>query len=248
MRRLLVLGTAVVLALPAAAPAKLFGQLQVCGLSGCRIVDRHVSHDLWPMLADLTNGAATTPARPAPFYTVRIVPLRGHGDFTSEPAYYVPGASKIRTNGTLDWRDGMWRELRARPSAFDSAVATLRPFPAPLLARVDVNGRRVRTPQSYLRLFRLPSSPRPVADPAGPHPEMLNAEGYANTAAIVRYWERVRRHWLPVAVRSQRPSPWGDEDASLWIGRRLSLVRRGEEVVRVSPQLAARVRAAAPLG
>ena len=77
---------------------------------------------------------------------------------------------------------------------------------------------------------------------------MLNAEGYANTAAIVRYWERVRRHWLPVAVRSQRPSPWGDEDASLWIGRRLSLVRRGEEVVRVSPQLAARVRGAAPLG
>jgi hypothetical protein len=247
VRKLFVLATAVALLLPAAAPAKLQGKLRICGLSGCRVIERHVGHDRWPMLEALTGGAATNPARPGPFYTLTIVPLDGRPGLASAPAYYVPGAARIRTNGTVDWREGIWRELRMLPPSLDAAVAALRPFPSPILTRVEVHGRVAKAPQTYLRLFRLPSAATAIADPAGPFPPMLNAEGFANTSAIVRYWERVRRHWLPVGVRSRRPSPWGDAEASLWVARRLSLVRRGEEVVRVTPALAARVRRGAPL-
>ncbi|HET9673283.1 MAG TPA: hypothetical protein VFP31_00615 [Gaiellaceae bacterium] len=246
MRRLLVPTALVALLLPASAPAKLQGQLRICGLSGCRVVDRHIGHDRWPFLEELTGGAQTTPARPGPFYSVTIVPLRGRPGVTSAPAYYVPGARRIRTNATVDWREGVWRELRLPPPALDAAVTALRPYPAPILTRVDVSGLAANAPQTYLRLFRLPSTHQ-IADPAGQYPAMLDAEGYANTGAIARYWERVRRHWLPIGVRSRRPSPWGDAEASLWIGRRLNLVRRGEEVLRVSPALAARIRRGASL-
>jgi hypothetical protein len=242
MRKLVVLGAIVALVVPAAAPAKIQGKLRICGLSGCRIIDRHAGHDRWPMLAQLVEGATASPARPGSFYTVTVVPLDGRPGWTSDPAYYVPGAARIRTNGGLDWRAGLWHALRLRPPALDAAVAALRPFPAPVLSRVEVNGRRAEAPNSYLRLFRLPAAARPIPDPAGPHPPMVNAEGHANTSAIVRYWERVRRHWLPISVRSRRPGPWGDADASLWIARRANLIRRGEEVVRVAPELAHRIR------
>jgi hypothetical protein len=248
VRKLFVLAAAVALLLPASAPAKLQGTLRICGASGCRVIDRHVGHDRWPVLAALTGGAETTPARPGPFYTLTIVPLEGQPGWTSAPAYYVPGAARIRTNGTLDRREGVWREIRMPPSTLESAVAALRPFPSPLLTRVEVDGRVASAPHTYLRLFRLPSGKRPIPDPAGPFPQMLTAEGFANTSAIVRYWERVRRHWLPVGVHSRRPSPWGDADASLWVARRLNLVRRGEEVVRVPAAFAARVRRGAALG
>jgi hypothetical protein len=250
VRRLLVLATALVLALPAAAPAKLQGALRICGASGCRTVDRHVGHESWEVLADMTAGSATGPARPGPFYELTILPLDEHGrpqpDFPSERFYYAPRGKRIRTNAAVDLGEGIWRTLDAPPPALAVAIRKLRPFPAPLLVRVEVDGRAAADPQSYLRLFRIPGPRRTLADPAGPYPPNF-VRGTADAAAIVRYWERVRRHWLPVNPTSRRPSPWANDSTSLWIARRLSLVKRDDEIVRVPSELAVRVRSARSL-
>jgi hypothetical protein len=120
-----------------------------------------------------------------------------------------------------------------------AAARRLRPFLAPILVRVEVDGRVANDPQSYLRLFRIPESKRAIADPAGPYPDDRET---ADTAEVVRSWQRIERHWLPVNLWSRRPSPWGDDWTSVWVARRLPLVKRDWQIVRVPPALAARIR------
>ena len=249
MRRLIVLAVAATLALPAAAPAKgMQGALRVCGASGCLVIDTHVGHDVWKLLADMTGGGATGPARPGPFYALTILPLDDRGrpmrEFPTASFYYAPRGRRIRTNATKG--DGVWRPLEAPPPAVAAAVRKLRPFPAPILARVEVGDRVADDPHSYLRLFRIPAPRRPVADPAGPYPRGAG-HGRADLAQIARYWRRVGRHWLPMSVRSRRPSPWGDDSTFLWVARRLPLVKRDGEIVRVPPALTTRIRRAQSL-
>jgi hypothetical protein len=248
MRKLLVLAAVLALALPAAAPAKLQGALRICGASGCRIIDRHVGHEAWDALGALTGGSATGPARPGPFYELTLVPLDSRGQpqpsFPFARFYYAPRSKRVRTNPAFAPGDGTWRTVDTPPPVVAAAVRRLRPFPAPVIARVEVNGRVADDPQSYLRLFRIPESKRPIADPAGPYPA---AHGTADTDAIVRYWNRIERHWLPVNLWSRRPSPWGDDSTSLWVARRLPLVKRDGEIVRVPLALADRIRRAQSL-
>jgi hypothetical protein len=249
MRRLIVLAAVVMLAVPAAAPAKVQGALRICGSSGCRIVDRHVGHEGWKLLADMTGGSATGPARPGPYYELSILPLDARGrpqpEFPSSSFYYAPRSKRVRTSTLIDVDNGVWRTLDRPPADVVAAVRKLRPFPAPLLVRVDVDGRAAQKPQSYLRLYRLPAPRRPIGDPAGPYPS--DGDRGADTAAIVRYWQRVDRHWLPVSLWTRRPSPWGDDWTSLWVARRLPLVKRDGEIVRVPRALAERIRAAKSL-
>lgn len=249
MRWLLVLATGVVLAMPAAAPAKVQGALRICGASGCLILDRHTGHEGWELLADMTGGARTGSARPGPYYELAILPLDNRGrpqpEFPSAGFYYAPRAKRIRTNALVDTDNGIWRTLAVPPPRVAAAARRLRPFPAPLLVRVEVNGRIARDPQSYLRLFRIPEPRRPVTDPAGPYPSA--GDRAPDTSAIVRYWERVDRHWLPLSLSTRRPSPWGDEWTSVWVARRLPLVRRDGEVVRVPRALTERIRRAQSL-
>jgi hypothetical protein len=249
MRKLVVLAAAVALAVPAAAPAKVQGALRICGVSGCTILDRHTGHEGWELLADMTGGSMTGPARPGPFYELSILPLDDRGrpqpDFPSARFYYAPRAKRVRTNALVDTSDGIWRALVTPAPQVSAAVRKLRPFPAPRLVRVEVDGRIAKDPHSYLRLFRIPEPKRPVTDPAGPYPS--NADRGADTAEIVRYWERVDRHWVPVNLWTRRPSPWGDDWTSLWVARRLPLVKRDGEIVRVPRELAERIRRAQSL-
>ena len=249
MRRLLVLAAALALLVPSGAAGKgTRGALRVCGSSGCEIVGRHLGHDSWELLADLTGGAASGPALPGPFYRLSVVPIDERGrpqvEFPVETFFYAPRGKRVRV-AAADGRGGVWRALDRPPRPVASAVRRLRPFPAPLLVRVEVDGRIARDPQSYLRLFRLASASRQIADPAGPYPS--NGVRAADTTQIVRYWRRVDRHWLPVNLWSRRPSPWGDDATSLWVARRLPLVKRDGEIVRVSGALAERVRRARSL-
>jgi hypothetical protein len=212
--------TACVLGLSAAASAKeeLFG-LRICGASECR--------DVGPWAGSL-YGATTGPARPAPYYAITYLDRDGRPVSLGWPAlYYVPSAGVVRRDsGLATWSWASGTSLR-------DAVRGLRPFPRPRLARVTVAGRRARDPDSYLRLYELPPSRRSPADPAG-------RPGGAND--LWRYYERVRRHWIAVNLWSSRPTPWGDGANFVWVSRRGAVLKRDDELLRISPALARRVR------
>ena len=132
-----------------------------------------------------------------------------------------------------------WTRLDRLPQKVARAARVLKPFPAPRLRRVLVGTRVAKDPQSYLRLFRLPASRAPVRNPVGPNPGVE-----PTTRAIVSYWERVRRHFIPIQLTSRRDTPWTDFNASLWVGRRLDLIIRDGEIVPIPRALAERVRRA----
>jgi hypothetical protein len=198
----LVFVAVVALALPAAAVAKLQGDLRMCGASGCRVVDRHRGHDIWPVVADLSHGVKTGPQSPGPFFRLTVLQLDSSGRpsaaLQSLPMYFVPGGAVARTDdGSIG---ATWTRLWVTPAGIAQAARELRPFPAPRLVKVVVGDRRVaNNPNSYLRLFRLPAPDEAIPDPARP-----------------------------------RPQPW--------VGRSLDLVSRDGEIVRISHELAARVR------
>jgi hypothetical protein len=245
MRKLVVIAAGLVLAVPAAAPAKGWpGVLRICGVAACRIVEGENDGDALRTLAVLTGGGAAGPARPGPFYELAILPLDDRGrpqpDFPSMRVYYTPRSNRVRTSSAVAVDESVWRTPERVPRVVAGVVRRLRPFPAPLLVRVEVDGRAAHDPQSYLRLFRIAAPRRPIADPAGPYPS--NGDRGADPGQVVRYWQRHERHWLPVNLSSRRPSPWGDEWTSVWVARRLPLVKRDGEIVRVPRALAERIR------
>lgn len=217
----------------------------MCGANGCRIVDRHLSHDGWPLLAEISAWPSNAgPAPPGPFYRLTIVPVDDRGrpnlDGESQPIYLVPSARRARNE---DGRGSVyWSEFDAVPPKLVAAARVLRPFAAPRLTRVVVGTRTAEDPHSYLRLFRLPAPRERVRDPAGPQPGMQ-----PTTREIVSYWERVRRLFVPIALTARRESPWSDGLTSLWIGRRHDLLIRDGELVRLPHSLAERVRRAQSL-
>jgi hypothetical protein len=214
----------------------------MCGANGCRMIERHLSHDGWPLLAAIATWPSDAgPPSPGPYYRLTIVPLDERGKprlaYESQPIYLVPKALRARNE---DGRGGVyWATFDALPPKLAAAARILRPFPAPRLTRVVVGNRAASDPHSYLRLFRLPAPRERVRDPAGPRPGLE-----PTTGEIAAYWERVRRHFVPIELVSRRETPWSDFKTSLWIGRRHNLVLRDGEVVRVPPALAERVRRA----
>jgi hypothetical protein len=209
------------------------------------MIDRHLSHDHWPLLAALSTWPSTEgPPPPGPFYRLTIVPLDESGRpslaHESPPIYVVPKARLVRNE---DGRGGVyWTRLDAVPEKIAAAARVLRPFPAPRLTRVVVGNRIAADPHSYLRLFRVPAPRQRLRDPAGPRP---GAE--PTTGEVVAYWERVRRLFIPIFVTSRRQSPWSDFNTSLWIGRRHDLLMRDGELVPIARALAERVRRARSL-
>jgi hypothetical protein len=231
---------AISLLVPAAAWAKWTGDLRMCGSGACRTIDRHLTHDSWPLLAALSTWPSDAgPPPPGPFYRLTIVPLDEHGRpnlaAQSEPIYFVP---KQRLARNSDGRGGVfWVRVADIPEPLANAARALRPFPAPRVTRAIVGSRVAEDPHSYLRLFRVPSPRGRIPDPAGPRPGVE-----PTTRAIVSYWERVRRVFVPIRLESRRETPWSDFSASLWVGRRLDLIMRDGEIVRIPHALAERVR------
>jgi hypothetical protein len=236
VRKLLVVSVALALLVPGAARAKWTGDLRMCGASGCRIVDRHLAHDVWPTLAAITAWPANAgPPPPGPFYRLTIVSLEGA---ESEPVYLVPRARCARK--TDGGGGAYWTRYEELPARLVAGVRALRPFPAPRVTRVLVGRKVARNPHTYLRLFRLPSRGH-VRDPAG----RLGVE--PTVRELVTYWERVHRFYLPIELTSRRETPWSDFHTSLWIGRKHDLVLRDGEVVRIPHALAEHVRRAQSL-
>jgi hypothetical protein len=217
---LAVAAACVLLAPGAGAKGDIWG-LRVCGASGCREV---------LLLANWAGGTQARPAPPSAYFTITYLDRRGRPAADEPSLYYVPGADVLRRRGGIAaWMSPSSSELRG-------VARGLRPFPRPRLTRVTVGGRPASDPGSYLRLYELPSSQRPPADPAGRKPH-----GY-DQDELWRYYARVRRHWIPVNLWSASPTPWGDGENFVWISRRGALLKRDDELLQVPPALAERVR------
>lgn len=93
----------------------------------------------------------------------------------------------------------------------ERVAATVQLRPRPALARVIVNGRRVRRPAAYLALFgRLQRAPRPRA--SGPL-------------------------WIPVTFLWKSSNPWAGDDSSMLYDRDDRALLRSGAWYRVPPSL-----------
>jgi hypothetical protein len=232
---------ALLLSVAGAADAKLpGGGLRFCGLSGCRTVsDLDVLSKIGLALAGSDRHAQTPPV-PSPYYTVRWAD--GGRPIESWPGfYYVPSAGLVRVE---EIRRVEWFPLREAQAAFDSAARGIAAFQGPRSTRVSVGKREARDPSSYLRLYELLSRGDHVADPLGPRPALE----WRNYKTLVRYFRRERLLWIPIRLRTARPSPWSDEATQLSIGRHHDLLRGDGTVVRIQHEVAVRVRRGAPVG
>jgi hypothetical protein len=224
---------AVVLSAPSAANAKA-GGLRFCGLAACRTV---YDDGLVTAIIPVLNGRARPASRPppaSPFYSLRW--SYADGQAAGWPAvYYVPSAGLVRVDETAL---GEWVPVREARVAFAQATRGIVAFPAPRVTRAQVGIRRARSPASYLRLYELVSRGDRVPDPLGTRPALE----WRNYKALARYYDRDRRLWIPIRLKTTVPSPWSDEAARLSIGRRHDLLRGDSTVVRLPHALADRIR------
>ena len=104
----------------------------MCGADGCRMVERHLEHDSWPLLATLSTWPSHAgPAPPGPFYRLTIVPLdeRGRPNLSaqSEPIFLVPKQHLARNS---DGTGGVfWSASRGSPSRSRRRRALYGRFP-----------------------------------------------------------------------------------------------------------------------
>lgn len=162
-------------------------------------------------------------ALPSPYQTDRASAVQPflvvHWHWPNQPetsAYYVPASGKVRqldTNGFLAWYD------LADPTSVRTKTASLDPFPVPRVTRVTVGTRRVRDPESYVRLFR---------------------RGYEVFPAILPGWLRIR-------FLADTASPWTDAATDVRIARRGSFLWIDGTILRIPLQLARRIRRGASL-
>ena len=186
-----------------AAQAKWTGDLRMCGANSCRMVERTLSTTPRPLLATLSTWPSDAGRR----RLVRSTGSRSSRETSaavqtsaqSEPIFLVPKQHLARNS---DGRGGVfWVPSRGSPSRSRRRRALYGRF----RAAGDRRGRErvVADPHSYLRLLRLPSPRARIADPAGEGRE-------PTTGAIVSYWERVRRVFMPMDSIHHRETPWSD--------------------------------------
>jgi hypothetical protein len=160
------------------------------------------------------------PAAPGPFYTVRFT-SRNEGQTTTWRIYYVPSGNVLAAPGEYGQMD--WFPIWGKPSQSLMRRLTkgLVPFPAPRVTSVAIGSKVLRDgASSYLRLYDVES-----AGPAVPGTP----------------------DWVPITLRSGRPSPWTDPQATLLYSPSTKVLQRGTEFVKLPDGVASSVEAADPL-
>lgn len=146
----------VVTALLVVAPA--WGQdhgrpsLRLCGPAACTTVD-----DLETVERVAGFGQARAAAAPplVPFFEVRVNPA----SWTTSARFFVPSAGVVRTRltGRPAWAKIDRRTLRR----LRVALRGVRPWPAPTLTYVRIDGIQIGAAPAYARLFeKFPPAPR----------------------------------------------------------------------------------------
>ena len=221
MRKMMVALAVVVLAAaaPAQGKAKELLGLTLCGASGCTTEKGEtvssVLHE-GPGGPFSDNGAAVAPATPGPWYRGFVL-MGDHGRvFGRLPFYYVPGAGLIVQPGqgaqTTTWEkaSAMWR------GPIERLAPRVKPFPAPTITGVSLNGDNAADPQSYLALYTVGSK----------------ATRYPKSAESTQ-----------IVLESRSRTPWTDGNSLVLYPKEHLLVRDGQMVAipaAVSSAVAAR--------
>jgi hypothetical protein len=162
------------LAFPAGAAAKEFKAVTLCGPSGC--ATSAAPEDVGPLGVAFEGNQLREVAAPPTqaYYRVEI----DVGGTTPWMQWYVPGAhifSDRNEVGAPVWWDA--RQL----AVFGKLAQRVKPFAAPMLSKVVVDGKRVPNPNAYLALLGgLAATMQP------------NGEG----------------KWIQIVLTPSRPSPW----------------------------------------
>jgi len=156
-------------------------------------------------------------AAPAPYYRIRFT-LDADGREHQWTAYFIPSADRL---AAPDERVGLaWLPLD--DPAMDDATAGLKPYPKPDVTEVTIGSKHVRTnPESYFRLYTVESDGEAVAGALG--------------------------EWAPITFHSSRKTPWTMSESGLYYLAGDGLIQRGIEIVKLPADMAASVRAGAPL-
>ena len=223
MRKILVAAVvAVAAAIPASAAAKEIVGLTVCGASGCA-TDRSdsISGSLHERPSGPLGGIgeAVAPAKPGAWFRGNLLLGDGGKVYGRFPFYYVRDAKLMVVPGagaqTSTWEraSGPWRE------AIERVGARIKPFPAPTISRVSIDGANAADPQSYLALYT-------IGEKATTYPR-------SNDMA-------------QVVLESKRPTPWTDGNSLVVYPTERLLVRDGQ-MVSIPARVADRVAAHASL-
>jgi hypothetical protein len=173
VNRLLVIVLAA-LAFPAAATAKELKAVTLCGATGC--ATSSAPDDVGPLEVAFADNKLREVASPPPqaYYRVEL-DVGGDGSWTQ---WYVPGA-KILANRSETGAPVWWDAQRF--AVFRKLALRIKPFTAPTLSVVTVDGKRAADPNAYLALL------------GGLEPTMQpSADGT----------------WVELSLTPSRPSPW----------------------------------------
>lgn len=189
---LIVLG---VLVLADSVAAKGPFAVRICGSSGCTTVKQELDgRDLGTVLLVAADSPLKAPTvgepAPAAYYSLQL-----EGWPRSTEFYYVPS---VRTLGAAPYWYQMFGGFVRR---METLTAGLRPWPAPRLTRVLVDGRRASDPAAYAALLGpLPDAPVPT--------EMGRSVRITLSAAHAGPWTDVPMSYFPAAGTLYRDSEW----------------------------------------
>jgi len=198
MKRLLFIVLAA-LVFPAAAGAKEFRSITLCGASGCATDSS--PPDVAPLgVAFMDNLMRTTSTpRPQPYYRAQI-DVGGHDLWTQ---WYVPGG-QILSNRDEGGAPVWWDVRFQRGDVLRKLALQVKPFPAPRLSKVIVAGRRSQHPNANLPLLGgLPVTTAPSSNrgwielfvtPAGRSPwlEDTTSVQFRSASSVAFLYENMR--------------------------------------------------------
>jgi len=173
-------------------------------------------------LNEIPGGeTATALGAPAPYYRLVLVGAEPGGRRYGFSLYYVPSANAVA------WKEERLVRLHPIYGARANGVmrrltAGLEPYPAPRLSAALVGSRRITgaAAQSYLSLFTLgEDAPRDVSS----------------------------GDWIPIDLRSTRPSPWTEGPSEFVFSPSERLLEIAWEHRRIPDAIAADIAAGRPL-
>ena len=216
--RTLALVLAAALALPGAAAAKELVQVKACGASDCTTTRGPDELRAFP-----TGGESPGAPPPAGAYYTLELTVDGEGEEHSWTSWYAPEANMLA--GLDEYQRVVWFPVVGPTAtrAIREAVAGIEPFPAPTITSVRIGDRVVtKGAETYLRLFALPTD-MGTAQPKDPD-------------------------WVPVDLRSARPTPWTAGDGEFAFSANAQALERGYELVPLPERFSDAIAAGRPLG
>jgi hypothetical protein len=155
MKKLALILFLAALALPAVAQAKGALGAELCGADGCKTQRYATVHeDMNGPFGGL--GGIVAPAKPGPWLRGSFLIGEPNGKvFGRIPFFYVPGADMMVQPGDGKEQPAWWRPQGMLARLIHSLAARVAPFPAPTRVNVEVDGKPVSDPSSYLGLYTI---------------------------------------------------------------------------------------------